>query len=318
MPLLINGAPWNPSKDEARMYSAKTVWHVPPKPYDVKNERHGIGEGSTIPNRYNMRMANGAFAEVIYYTQKRWDDGLKKDFYMVGSSGESIEFNHKGKIVTNNPELNYFLTNCPYNGTNPLRESDPNHPYQGAKILFMRYKAMEIYKTKVDAAEAVTKLTALIHPSLGRNPWTVDDIRFACENINVQATFPLPYVLLHYKEHLEEENLTSLRHALLEVVMREPIKTESILLTSREAYILRLINKVLEHKDISGFHYNETERKYVIQKDGKFEDFLVVDPRKNPEKQLMHLLYDDGKKLRKIGDLHQKVLDTLEKERAVI
>lgn len=311
MPLLIDGQPWTPTKEEEKLFKQQTIWHLPPKAYDARNERNELPAGISIPNKYVMSQPNGSTKTVIYYTHKQYDDSLKKDFYMVGESGEFIVFNHKGKITTSNPELNYFMHNNPHNKNNPMRESEPN-PYRGRKIFFHKFQARESYQVSKRKAEAITKLTALIHPTIGRNPWTTDDIKFACENLLAQATFQMPHTLIHYKEFLGEENMESLRLALIEVAMREPIQTESILLTSRQGQILKMLNKVLEHKDISGIHYNETERKYVIKnKSGQMEDFIVVDSKKNPEQFALNLLMDDHKKMRKLSDLNDLVEERL-------
>lgn len=307
MPLLIDGQPWVPTKDEEKLFKQQHTWHLPPKPYDARNERNELPAGMSIPNKYSMSLPNGSTKTVIYYTHKQYDDSLKKEFFMVGESGEFIVFNHKGKIVTSNAELNYFLHNNPHNKNNPLREAEPN-PYRGRKIMFHKFQARESYQVSKRKAEAITKLTALIHPTLGKSPWTTDDIKFACENLLAQATFRMPHTLTHYKEYLEEDNMESLRFALIEVAMNEPIQTEAILLTSRQSQILKMLNKVLEHKDISGLHYNETERKYVIKvKNGQFEDFIVVDSKKNPENYALNILMDDNRKMRKLSDLNDLV-----------
>lgn len=314
MPLLIDGQPWEPTKDEKKLFEQQTIWHLPPKPYDARNERNELPAGIGIPNKYNMRMNNGATKTVIYFTNRHYDDALKKDFFFVGATGEFIQFDSKGKITTSNPELNYFLHNCPHNKHNPLRMDTmggPN-PYRGQRILFQKFQARESYQVSKRKAEAITKLTALIHPTLGKNPWTTDDIKFACENILAQATFRIPTTLTHYKQYLDEDNMESLRFALIEVAMNEPIQTEAILLTSRQGQILKMLNKVIEHKDISGIHYNETERKYVIKaKNGQFEDFIVVDSKKNPEQFALNVLMDDNRKMRKLSDLNDLVEERL-------
>lgn len=290
MPLLKAGQPFTLPETVASEYNQKMVWHVPPRPWDNENARHGIGAGMSIPNKYLMKEGNN-MVEIRYYTDKRWDDSLKKDFYVVDNTGEAVEFDGKGIITTSNPELNYFLTNNPYNRSNPFRvdkttgtevPGDKN-PYRDRPVLFWQHNPKDNYRVSSLKARAIAKIQQYIDiESVHR--WNEQDVIYACQVLVAHQSGHIPAALANYKEYVDEKDVPTLRASIMELVMRDPLTTMELIVDRRESHIMKMIDECLKFEDVSGFRYNQTERKYVRKKrDGSYEDVLKVPDRQNPE-----------------------------------
>jgi len=314
MPLLKAGQPFTLPETIAANYNQKMIWHVPPRPFDQENHRHGIGAGMSIPNKYLMKEGNN-MVEVRYYTDKRWDDGLKKDFYIVENTAESIEFDAKGIITTQNAELNYFLDNCPWNRNNKYRidpasgsEVNPeNNPYRNVSVLFWQHNPKDSYKVAGKKARAIAKIQAYIDIE-SPHRWNEQDVIHGCQVILAHQVGQIPNAIANYQEYKDEKDVPTLRLAIMELVMRDPLTTMELLVDRRESHIMRMINECLKYSEISGFNYNQTERKYTYRKrDGNIEEILKIDQRKNPEQHMLTEALENSKVFNKLWNIWDKM-----------
>lgn len=308
MPLLKNGSPYQLEEGDLVKYGQKMIWHVPPRPFDVENNRHGIGFGMSIPNKYVMKMGN-AMVEMCYYTNSVYDDGVKKNYYLVENTGESIKFDEKGVITTQNAELNFFLDNNPHNHSNSYRmnkdglpEDPSKNPYLDKPVLFHRYRPQDSHRVAAAKTRAIARLQQYIDvESMYR--WDKEDILNACQIILSNATVPIPSALLSYREFQEEPDLTTIRNAIMELVLREPLQMETLILDRRELHVLKMVNECLQFSEVSGLSYNATERKYVLKKGNDVQEFLKIPERKNPEQHILAMAKQDSKLFRRLWNI---------------
>ena len=154
--LLVDKKPYTLSNEEVKEYGVRTIWHVQPKPFDKVNNKHGISEGTGFPNVYTKKIgaAKQVDCNVVYYTHENYDDSMKKTHYNVDNTGPTILIGSKGKLITNNAELNFFLHNNPHNGSNPFRQDEYSDVYAGKPVLFYKYNPTGNYKHAADKLKA--------------------------------------------------------------------------------------------------------------------------------------------------------------------
>lgn len=307
--LLIDGKPYSLNDDELREHGVRAVWHVEPKPFDTRNNRHGISQGIGFPNTYIKRSGQnyGKESRVTYYTHEEYDDAKKRTNYYVDNTGSTIIIGNKGVLRTQNAELNYFLYYSPHNGSNPLRQDPLNNPYQDKKVYFYRYNPAISNKASSDRLKAKTDLWKIISLESDKC-WADNDIILACKTINASADRPIPSVLTEYVEYSNEEGVPALRNGLSELADREPLWLKSTIITNRRAMLSRLVNQCLDNKELTGFSYITSERKYIITNEkGKEDVFLEVPDKKDSDKYLLDTLFTNHKMTEKLYKLLDKV-----------
>ncbi len=307
--LLVDGKPYSLSNEEVKEYGTRIKWHVQPKPYDKVNDKHGISEGVGFPNVYTKKIgaAKQMDQRVVYYTQEEYDDTLKKTHYKVDNTGSTILIGNKGVLTTSNAELNFFLYNSPYNGSNPFRQDEYSDVYAGKPILFYKYNPAGNHKHAADKLKAKKDLHDIFDLE-GSKPWSDTQIISACKTLNASADRVIPQVLIDWNEYKDEEGVPALRNGLQALADMEPLWLKNIVLTGRKSIVSRTINKCLENVEFTGFSYSPTGRKYIITKaDGKVEDFLVIPDKKDPDQFLLEMMFSNHKQLDKLSKLLDKL-----------
>jgi|APGre2960657404_1045060.scaffolds.fasta_scaffold00127_7 hypothetical protein len=307
--LLIDGKKYELNDDELREHGVRRVWHVEPKPYDRVNDKHGISEGVGFPNTYIKRSGQnfGKETRVTYYTHEEHDETRKRTNYYVDNTGSTIIIGNKGILRTQNAELNYFLFYSPHNGSNPARADVLNNPYPDKKVYFFMYNPSVSNKSSADRLKAKTDLWKVISLESDKR-WSDNEIILACKTINASADRPIPTVLTEYTEYMEEEGVPALRNGLADLADREPLWLKSTMITNRRSMLSRLVHQCLDNKELTGFAFNTSERKYTITNEkGKEDIFLEVPDKKDSDKYLLDTLFTNHKMTEKLYKLLEKV-----------
>lgn len=305
--ILVDGNLYSLKDEEIKEFGRKIIWHVPPKPFDLKNRRHGIPAGVGIPNVY-VKLVGGRQVRVTYFTREEWNEDRKRKEYYVDNTGPQIIFGDKGKIVSENAEFNWFMHYNPHNNGNPLREDDYSNPYKDKPVLFHQYNPSKSARYASDIFQAKRDLYEIFALD-GRKSWSDGDIVLACKTLCTTSEMHLPHIIVEWKEYKDEEGVEVLRNGLMSLADREPLTLKAAVVTGRRNIINRTVQQCIEHAEVTGFKYNVTQRTYsYTDEKGKEIIFLEVPEKKDPDKFILDTLTNDHKKVDKLSKLLDRVL----------
>lgn len=306
--LLKDGKPYNLSDPELKENRDKMTWHVTPKPYDTVNNRHGIGSGIAFPNSYVRIKQDGSRERITYYTQTMYDDSAKRERYLNDNTGELIVIGEAGTLITSNPELNWFLTNCPWNGSNALRDGSRPDPYGNTRKLFWRYNPTASHRLVQERNRARKELQNVIDIE-GDHAWSDFSIIVACKSVLADREHPIPQAIVDYQEYEKEEGTPTLRGALSRLIEEQPLWLKNVLITGRIFHSRRLLDECLANSIHTGLEYSIPERKFTIRKNkkGTVEDWVIVPEGRDPNKYIVEALLSDYHLFEKLQKLHDLI-----------
>lgn len=285
--LLVNGVPYELTKEEAERFSRDIIYHVPPDvvKQDDLNKELAIPRGWGIECHYLMYdPKTKKTVSVRYYTSSHHDEGRKRDIYepthiILPGTGFTKTFSFDA-------EKNWFLMNHPGNYQNPLRKANPN-PYSRVAVQFWTHDPNEKAQRRAERTKYLYQILAHVQADLPAS-WKWNELQNACEVINQEAGVkPLPYDLINYKDFNEDEHEV-LRVAISDLAYEDPLWVYSKLIAGRHTRIAEVI-KLAKNTELTGFGYDAKASHYFYKTEDEKNPkgiFVTVPGKKDPDKFL--------------------------------
>lgn len=317
MPLELNGQPYSITDENIlRKYSREFVFTVA-RPYIKLNTDPEMRQVETapvhIPTSYQMfKMENGLrknLGILRYYDAMvlNTENGRTSNIYTPAY----ISIGHSGVLKSDNPDLNFFVDNCPWN---EKVKSDSLHPnfISDAPPMVNTYSATERAETQLSKQKIVAKLTALI---LDEDQYPLERLRSLANSVKEQAT---ARKMAHKLFDVDRMADSPLRAELGRLISTYPNSMDEITRmdsTDIMEEVVALENlKVLEFSDSTlewYFHEGNRNKRSILMVPSN------IDPKHALVQHLMH--NDTNRKLYRemTGRKKQLLANTKTKEKAI-